>query len=100
VSGWQEILLILVILGVILMLPRRGGRSARGPAVARPRRRLTGPWRLAVLLSLLWPAATAVWLQPWGAPDALVRFVWLGAAPVAAAWALGWVIAGFRRPRS
>jgi hypothetical protein len=100
VSGIQEILVILAIVFVVLVLPGRMRRPPRPPGRPLALRRLSGRWRLALLLSGIWPAAMAVWLRPWESAEGLVRFGYLGAAPVAAAWALAWVIAGFRKPRA
>jgi hypothetical protein len=100
VSGIQEILVILAIVVVVLVLPGRMRRPPRAPGRPTVQRRLSGRWRLALLVSGTWPAALAVWLRPWESVEALMRFGILGVAPVAAAWALGWVIAGFRKPRA
>ena len=99
-SGLSEILLILIIVIVLFFLPRMVSRSA--PPVRRPVRqplmtKITGRWRLAILVSLVWLAATALWFKPWA--GATTPFVVIGAAPVVVGWGLVWVVAGFRRRR-
>jgi hypothetical protein len=99
-SGLSEILLILVIVIVLFFLPRMVSRSA--PPVRRPVRqplmkKITGRWRLAILVSVVWLAATALWFRPWTGSQ--TQFVVLGAAPVIVGWGVVWVMAGFRKRR-
>lgn len=99
-SGLSEILLILVIVIVLFFLPRMVSRPAA--PVRRPLRqpllkKITGRWRLAILVSAVWLAAAALWFQPWAGDP--VRFVVIGAAPVIVGWGLVWVVAGFRKRR-
>ena len=99
-SGLTEILLILVIIVVLFFLPRMASRSAPAARKAAPRplvKRLSGRLRLAVLASVVWPAAAALWLQPWKSDHLL--FVGIGAAPVIVGWGAYWVIAGFKQYR-
>jgi hypothetical protein len=101
ISGIQEILVLVVILGAILLLPRLGSRSRPPESVRRTRRsplaRLSGGMRVAVSASVLWPLATAVYLEPWqNGPRA---FLLAGLLPVAALWGIVWVTAGFRKQR-
>ena len=99
-SGLSEILLILLIVVVLFFLPRMVSRSA--PPVRRPPpqpllKKLSGRWRLAILASVVWLAATALWFQPWSGKHTL--FVAVGAAPVIVGWGVVWVMAGFRKRR-
>lgn len=97
-SGFQEILVILLILLGVLYLPRRGVREGAGN-MRRARRPLTmsGRVRLAIALSVLWPAALVFYLRPWeGDP---LPFLGFGLLPVAAGWAAAWVVTGYRRYR-
>ena len=59
---------------------------------------MSGPRRLAVFLSALWIAA---WLLMYYADIRdgfnLGGFLALGVGPVALAWGVWWVVAGFRR---
>ena len=99
-SGLSEILLILVIVIVLFFLPRMVSRPAapvRRPVRQPLMKKISGRWRLAILASLVWLAATALWFQPWaGSP---IQFVVIGAAPVIVGWGLVWVMAGFRKRR-
>jgi len=97
-SGLQEILVILLILLGVLYFPRRGPREGTAN-MRRAERPLTasGRMRLAIALSVLWPAGLALYLRPWrGDP---LMFLGFGLLPVAAGWAAGWVIMGYRRYR-
>jgi len=99
-SGLTEILLILLIIVVLFFLPRMVSRSAPAVRMAPPQpllKKLSGRWRLAILASVVWLAATALWLQPWVGNQNL--FVGLGAAPVIVGWGVVWVMAGFRKRR-
>lgn len=96
-SGFSEILLILLIVVVLFFLPRMVSRPAPKVRQAPPRpliKRLSGRLRLAILASFIWPAAAALWLQPWQGNQLL--FVAVGAAPVIVGWGVYWVISGFR----
>jgi hypothetical protein len=100
-SGLSEILLILLIVVVLFFLPRMVSRSAPPPVRRPPRqpfmKKITGRWRLAILVSVVWLAAAALWFKPWmGSPT---QFVVIGAAPVVVGWGLVWVMAGFRKRR-
>jgi hypothetical protein len=95
-SGIQEILLVVLLVLVVVFLPRL--RSSRRPpppggAKARP---LSGRMRLAIVASILWPVAAAAVTKPWAGDG--IRFVYVGLAPVGVAWALRWVLTGFRQP--
>jgi hypothetical protein len=99
-SGLSEILLILLIIVVLFFLPRMVSRSAPAARKPPPRplvKRLSGRFRLAILASVIWPAAAALWLRPWQGNQLL--FVALGAAPVIVGWGVYWVLAGFRQYR-
>ncbi len=95
-SGFQEILVIILILLGVLYFPRRGRREG-GADMRRVNQlvAMSGRMRLAIVMSALWPAAVAFYLKPWqGDP---LPFVGIGLLPVAAAWAAAWVIRGYRR---
>jgi len=95
-SGIQEILLLVAIILGILFLPRilNRGQAAR-PARAGPAVVLSGKMRLALAASVIWPAATAAFMQPWKSD--LVAFLYVGLGPVAGFWIAYWVFTGFRR---
>lgn len=97
-SGLSEILLILLIVVVLFFLPRMVSRSA--PPVRKPPpllKKLSGRWRLAIMASVIWLAAMALWLQPWTGSRTL--FLGVGAAPVVVGWGAWWVISGFKQKR-
>ena len=99
-SGFSEILLILIIVIVLFFLPRMVSRPAapvRRPVRQPLMKKITGRWRLAILVSMVWLAATVLWFQPWSGDQ--TRFVVIGVAPVVVGWGLVWVAAGFRKRR-
>lgn len=97
-AGIQELLLLIIIVMAIVLLPRMTatgkGRSAPRHAVRLRLSAFTGRQRLAILLSVLWPAAIALYLSPWR--NGWQKFMVVGAGPVAVVWGAVWVIAGFR----
>ena len=100
-SGFQEILLIgLIVLGIVF-LPRLSGRRRIPPNETRanPRTRvhLTGFLRLAIFVSIAWLLTTAAYLEPWDRPGQQYFFV--GAGPVALFWGILWIAVGFRNHR-
>ncbi len=95
-SGIQEILvLVLIILG-ILFLPRILNRGPEiRPAMRRPRLEMTGKMRIALSLTVLWPAVVAAFMQPW--QKDLYLFLYIALGPVALTWMVYWVMNGFKR---
>ncbi|MFZ0613393.1 MAG: hypothetical protein WAM73_14235 [Desulfobacterales bacterium] len=100
-SGLQEILLILLIGLAIFFLPRLAARRqapvANSQVNRRPRPRLSGPLRTAILASLVWLFLTAVHFEPWQRD--LSPYLYTGAAPVALFWGVLWIVAGFHKHR-
>ena len=93
-SGIQEILVVLVIILILFYLPRRAGSDQ----AAKKRSTLeafSGKLRLAVLLSLIWLACAAYFLEPW--QNAVFPFLYVGVGPVILGWGIGWVVFGFRK---
>lgn len=96
-SGIQELLVLIVIVIAILVLPRLLPRSDRPSGAATIRKRpptLPGKLRLALVFSLIWLLGATAYFKPWSKD--LESFLLLGLAPVALAWGLAWVVAGFR----
>ena len=92
-SGFQEILIIVLILLGILFLPRRvSNRPEKSGADAKPK--LTGKIRAAVAVAVVYLALAAAWLQPWRSDP--VAFLYIGFGPVVLAGLAFWVYAGFK----
>ena len=87
-AGISEILLLILLITALLILPRML-KSPGGNAKAR--RKLNRKMRIALVLSLVYPIMGAVVLKPW--EGNIISFIALGIAPVALAWALGWILA-------
>ena len=95
-SGVQEILLLVIIILGILFLPRILNRgSVTRQAVPRPAIKISGKMRLAIAVSVLWPAVIAAFLEPW--KQDLFRYLYIGLGPVALIWIIFWVLTGFRK---
>ena len=95
-SGISEILVLVIIVLAIFFIPRMMARP-EPKQQAKPSVELTGKLRLAIAASVVWPALTAAFLQPWRKD--LVLFLYLGFGPVLLGWAAFWIIAGYRRKR-
>lgn len=92
-SGFQEILVIVLVILGILFLPRRvSNRPEKSSADADPK--WTGKIRAAVAVSVVYLALTAAWFQPWR--DDLIAFLYVGLGPVVLGGLAFWVYAGFK----
>jgi hypothetical protein len=98
-SGMQEILVIVLIFLGIFLLPRmvRPRPASRKVVLVRPALTLSWPLRLALVLSILWPVACALYFRPW--QQNAIRFTTLGIGPVAVGWSLKWILAGMKNKR-
>ena len=100
-SGIQEILVLIVIILGIFFLPRiinRGSKSVASPSRTLPQiGALSGRFRLAVVLSILWPAAAALYFEPWHRN--ISTFIVCGIGPVVLLWGAFWVLSGFKKTR-
>lgn len=98
-SGIQELLLIVVIALGIFLIPRMM-KPHPPPTPAKRRAQASSiPWamRLAIVLSILWPAVWALHIKPW-ARDLTAFLAW-GIGPVIVGWSIKWVLAGFKNKR-
>jgi hypothetical protein len=93
--GYQEILIISAIVVGVIFIPRMMAPKKPAPKLLRPRKSLSGRWRLAIALSVVYPLAAAAILQPWSANPA--AFGYFGLGPVLLGWLMYWVLQGFRR---
>ena len=93
-SGFQEILLIAVILLGILfvprMMPRKGVQMPARPALV-----LSRNMRVAIAASAIYPAIVAAFLQPWR--QDLILYLYTGAGPVILGWLFYWVLTGRKK---
>ena len=95
-SGIQEILVLVIIVLGILFLPRILNRGQEKQLVdAKPVVVLTGRMRLAIAVSVLWPALIAAFMQPWKQDPIL--YLYFGPGPVAVIWVIYWVFTGFKK---
>jgi hypothetical protein len=101
-SGFQEILLIAVILLGIFFIPRMTARQSGRPAIRSARPQLpglpTGKLRLALVASLLWLLGTLVYFEPWRNSGLKPFLIW-GLGPVVVFWCARWVWKGFNKKR-
>ena len=93
-SGFQEILVVAVILMGILFLPRiLPGRIEQRPT--HPARLLSRKMRLAIVASIIYPAIAALFLQPWHGD--VMMFLYAGLGPVALCWLGYWAFTGRKK---
>ena len=93
-SGFQEILIVAIIVLAVIFLPRLRGQQQTGTRIQQSAPQITGRLRLAIAMSVIYPAIVAAVLQPWKGD--MVRFIYIGLGPVLVAWLLYWVIKGFK----
>ena len=98
-SGIQEILIIVLIISGIFLVPRMMNPRPAPQKVVMRRAPLKLSWalRLAVILSILWPVACALYFKPW--QQNLIPFATVGIGPVAIGWSIKWVLAGMKNKR-
>ena len=93
-SGFQEILLVAVILLGILfiprMLPRKGAQTPTRPAMV-----ISRNLRVAIAASVIYPIVAAAFLQPWR--NDLILFLYAGMGPVLLGWLFYWVHTGRKK---
>mgnify|MGYP000319884887 FL=1 len=93
-SGFQEILLVAVILLGILfiprMLPRKGAQTSTRPAMV-----ISRNLRVAIAASVIYPIVAAAFLQPWR--NDLILFLYAGMGPVLLGWLFYWVHTGRKK---
>lgn len=89
--GLQEILIVIAIILAILFVPRIMNR----PPPARNGVRISAKMRIALALSLIYPALAAAYFQPWHTDPVL--FYYAGAGPVITGWLFFWVLSGFKK---
>ncbi len=98
-SGFQEILVIVIIILIIFILPRITARNSdlkhTKTVFIKQSIPLSGRMRLAIVISAAWPLAAFTLLETW--QGQWLRFLYVGIAPVAAAWSFYWVRRGFDR---
>lgn len=93
--GYQEILIISAIVLGVIFIPRMMEQKKPALRLVRPRKKLSGQWRLAIAFSIVYPLTMAAMMQPWRTES--YRFLYLGLGPVLLGWLLYWVFQGFKR---
>jgi hypothetical protein len=94
--GFQELLVITLIIAAALFLSRMKADKQPPPRVVFRRRfRLSGKLRLAIAASVIFIVLSAAYFQPWRKDP--LDFAFMGIAPVALAWILYWVYLGFKK---
>lgn len=92
--GFQEMLFIAAIILAVIFIPKAVSRkSARRPVDhAVP---LSGAMRIAIVVSVVYPALAAAYFEPWRKDPVL--FLYIGVGPVVLTWLLFWATTGFRK---
>ena len=93
-SGFHEILLVAaILLGILFlprMMPRKGAQTSPRPVMV-----ISRNLRIAMAVSVIYPAVAAAFLQPWRKD--LILFVYIGLGPVLLGWLLYWVFTGRKK---
>jgi len=93
-----QILVIIAIALAIFMLPRLAGkRVEKKGSATRNILEINGWLRLAIMVSILWPAGAALYLKPWNGQWPM--FLYMGTAPVILFWGIFWVLSGFLKAK-
>ncbi len=96
--GFTELLIIIAIILAIFVLPSRYGKRNK------PKKKFHNPIYeisirqcIAVLVSILWLAALALYLRPWNKGWHI--FIYAGIGPVVLYWGIYMVFISFRKKR-
>jgi hypothetical protein len=93
--GYQEILIISAIVLGVIFIPRMMESKKPAPKLIRSGKSLSGRWRLAIALTIVYPLLVAAIMRPWSRNPAAFGYIGLG--PVLLGWLIFWVLQGFRR---
>lgn len=95
-AGIQEILTLLAIILGVIFIPRMmaGGKAEKN--VTKKTFHLSGRMRLSIILSIVTPLTAGLVFEPW--KHNLTSFILVGILPVAAGWAIYWIMSGFKKP--
>ncbi len=94
-AGYQEILIISAVILAVIFIPRMLEPKKPALRLVRPRRKLSGRWRLSIAVSIVYPLLVAAIMQPWRKAPFICVFIGFG--PVLLIWLLFWVLRGFTR---
>ena len=95
-AGIQEILTIILLIACIIFLPRLFGGNRSTVGKKNRRMAISGKLRLAIVLSVVFPLAVAMFFPPWHPETGFIFFP--GALIlVALCWAGAWIFQGFHK---
>ena len=98
-SGFQEILVIALIVLALFLVPRMRQPSRSSPPATVEKGTgtplLGGRARLAIFVSLVWVGLAAAYFRPWRSQ--WFPFAYVGLGPVILGWGVLWVFKGFRK---
>ena len=93
-SGFQEILVVVVILLGILFVPRMMPRNNDRPPV-RPKKAISRNMRIFIAASVVYPLVAAAIIQPWH--NDMIFFLYAGGGPVVLGWLFFWILSGRKK---
>ncbi len=96
-TGIQEILVLVLIVLAVFFIPRITARKSNHSSSVSQKSALSGKMRLAIMGTVVWPLACAVWLKPWNAN--YLPFLIIVFSPLVVFWGGWWVLAGFQKKR-
>ncbi len=95
-TGVSEILVLVLLIACILIVPRLFKKEpVKKSSSAKKLKKLSSKIRFGIVLTLVYPAAMALYLTPWNGN--LVYYISFGIVPVLLAWAVVWIIAGKKK---
>ena len=92
--GYQEILIISAIVLGVIFIPRMMAPRKPPPRLIQHNKGLSGTWRAALVLSVVYPLAVAALMHPW--KNDVWTYLYCGPGPVVLIWLIVWVVKGFK----
>lgn len=92
--GYHEILIIAVVGLLVILLPRMIDPRKPALKLVQPKNKLSGRWRLAIAVSIIYPLGVTAILQPW--KNDPYSSLYIGLGPVLLGWLIFWVLMGFK----
>ncbi len=91
--GFQEILVLLIIISAIFFLPRIIGSTKK--TEQKKTINISPQIRIMVVFSILWPFILSFFLKPWN--NNVTEYLIYAFFPVLLIWSLIWIIDGFKK---
>lgn len=95
-TGVSEILVLVLLISCVLILPRFfKGESTHKKFSLKKVGKLSAKTRFAIVLSIVYPIAMALYLKPWN--ENIIFYLAFGILPVILYWSFVWILAGLKK---